>query len=78
MTAQLDINDNAGRIVYVKPVAIADLPEDMQDQIEEQTGITGTVYSVHAADGQQLALVADRNLAFQLAREYDYSAVAVH
>lgn len=78
MTDQLDLNDNAGRIVYVKPVAVADLPSDMQEEIQEQTGITGTIYSVHDADGQQLALVADRQLAFQLAQQHDYAPVAVH
>jgi hypothetical protein len=33
---------------------------------------------VHDSDGQQLALVADRKLAFRLARQNDYAPVAVH
>ena len=36
------------------------------------------LYAVHDSDGQQLALVADRKLAFVLARQHDLSPVAVH
>jgi hypothetical protein len=61
-------------IVYVRPVAVADLPDSVQDQVE---GLT-VVYSVHKASGEQLALVADRGLAFALAREHDMAPVSVH
>lgn len=61
-------------IVYVRPVAVADLPKELQEQIG---GLT-TVYSVNDADGQQLALVKDRNLAFMLARQHDMAPVNVH
>lgn len=62
------------RIVYVRPVAAEDLPQDVRDQI----GAARVVYSVNAADGQRLALVADRNLAFHLARAHDLAPVNVH
>lgn len=62
------------RIVYVRPVAVADLP----DEIREQIGPVETVYSVHAPNGQQLALVADRKMAFHLARSHDFAPVSVH
>lgn len=62
------------RIVYIRPVAVSDLPQDVQDQIGPMT----TVYSVHRQDGEQLALVADRALAFVLAREHDLAPVSVH
>lgn len=62
------------RIVYVRPVAVEDLP----DEVRAQMGELEVIYSVHGADGQQLALVADRNLAFHLAREHDYTPVSVH
>ncbi|MEO8243035.1 MAG: DUF1150 family protein [bacterium] len=61
-------------IVYVRPVAVADLPRDLQEQAE---GFT-TIYSVHRPDGERLALVADRNLAFALARQHDMAPVSVH
>lgn len=62
------------RIVYVKTVDVADLPDDVQGQIEGLDHL----YAVHDSNGQQLALVADRKLAFRLARQNDYSPVAVH
>jgi hypothetical protein len=62
------------RIVYVRPVATEDLPEDIREQI----GSAKVVYSVNAADGQRLALVADRRLAFHLARAHDFAPVNVH
>lgn len=61
-------------IVYVRPVAVADLP----DEVRAQIGGLETVYSVHRADGEQLALVADRGLAFHLARQHDFAPVSVH
>ena len=62
------------KIVYVRPVAVADLPQDVREQIGE----IETVYSVHDTDGQQLALVRDRNMAFLLARQHDLAPVSVH
>jgi hypothetical protein len=64
----------ADRIVYVREVAVADLPED----VREQVGGMDVIWSVHGADGRQLALVADRRLAFHLAREHDFTPVSVH
>jgi hypothetical protein len=66
--------ESAERIVYVRPVAVADLPDEIRDQI----GAVETVYSVNAPNGQQLALVADRKLAFHLARSHDFAPVSVH
>jgi hypothetical protein len=46
----------------------------MQEQVE---GIE-TLYAVHGADGERLAVVKERNLAFALARQNDYAPVTVH
>lgn len=62
------------KIVYVKTVDVADLPADIRDG----AGDLQQLYAVHDAAGTQLALVADRRLAFSLAREHDYAPVAVH
>lgn len=64
----------ADRIVYVREVAVDDLP----DEVREQVGDVDVIWSVHGADGQQLALVADKKLAFHLAREHDFTPVSVH
>jgi hypothetical protein len=66
--------ETAQSIVYVRPVAVADLPAEVQAQIG---GLT-TVYSVNRPDGARLALVADRNLAFVLARQHEMVPVNVH
>lgn len=64
----------ADRTVYVKTIAVTDLPSEVREQAEglEQ------LYAVHDSEGQQLALVGDRKLAFALAREHDYAPVLVH
>ncbi|UAB87777.1 DUF1150 family protein [Ruegeria sp. SCSIO 43209] len=74
MNTPIEINAEGNRIVYVKAVDVADLPQDLR----EQAGDLDQLYAVHDSDGQQLALVADRKLAFVLAREHDLSPVAVH
>lgn len=62
------------RTVYVKTILVTDLPQDVQKQAEGRDQI----YAVHDAEGQQLALVGDRRLAFSLARQHDYAPVMVH
>jgi hypothetical protein len=62
------------RIVYVRTVAVAGLPEDLRSKI----GDAATVYAVHGENGEQLALVANRDLAFALARQHDMAPVSVH
>jgi hypothetical protein len=69
-----DLTALGADFVYVKPVAVATLP----DELREQAGELETIFAVHDAEGQQLALVADRNLAFVLARQYDRVPVTVH
>lgn len=74
MNQPFDPTPDGDRIVYVKTVDVADLPDEMQEKIDgfEQ------LYAVHDSAGQQLALVADRKLAFRLARQNDYAPVPVH
>jgi hypothetical protein len=62
------------RIVYVREIAVEDLPDEVRDQVD---GLE-VIWSVNGADGRQLALVADRKLAFLLAREHDFTPVSVH
>lgn len=62
------------RIVYVRPVAVADLPEEIRAQAE---GLD-TIWSVHRPDGMRVALVRDKALAFVLSRQNDMVPVSVH
>jgi hypothetical protein len=61
-------------IVYVRPVALDDLP----DEIREQAGDLTELYAVHNGEGERLALVRDRKLAFVVARQNDMAPVSVH
>ena len=74
MQEPFDGMPNDKRIVYVKAVDVAELPSEVQTQIDGLDHL----YAVHDSDGQQLALVADRKLAFRLARQNDYAPVPVH
>ncbi|MCV6823709.1 MULTISPECIES: DUF1150 domain-containing protein [Halocynthiibacter] len=74
MHTKFQLPDADSRIVYVRAVDVADLPQDIRDEIPD----VDQVYSVHKADGEQLALVNDRRTAFFLAREHDYTPMTVH
>lgn len=74
MNTPIEHADAGRRIVYVKTVDVADLP----DEVQAQAGEAQQLYAVHDAEGTQLALVADRTLAFVLARQHDFAPVAVH
>ncbi len=75
MNTKLDFANSMGdRLVYIRPVVVADLPDEVQEQAEGREQI----YGVHSSDGLCLALVKDRSLAFALARQNDFSPVEVH
>ena len=75
MDQKYDIGlDDAERIVYVREVGLDELPDEVRDQV----GGHKRLYAVHDAEGQRLALVADRKLAFILARQNDMAPVSVH
>ena len=49
-------------VAYVKPVTVD----------------SGTAFAVHAADGSELAVFADREVAFVTARQNDLEPLSVH
>ncbi|MEJ6389576.1 DUF1150 family protein [Gymnodinialimonas ulvae] len=61
-------------IVYIRKVAVADLPDEVQVRAQ---GIE-TLYAIGAENGDQIALVKDRDLAFIVARQNDMRPVSVH
>ncbi len=65
--------ETAKRIVYVREVKTADLP----DEIRAHTALDH-LYAIHAANGDVLALVPDRAQAFVVARQNELSPVSVH
>lgn len=75
MDTEFEFPHEAGqRIAYVRAVAVEDLPKDVQSQVGDLT----TLYAVHSEEGERLALVSDRKMAFVLARQHDLDPVTVH
>lgn len=75
MDTPFDFGPETGdRIVYVRPVPVAELPEPLRTQA---AGLE-MIYAVHRPDGERLALVRDRLLAFALARQHDLAPVNAH
>lgn len=67
-------DDPMEHIVYVRSVRVKDLP----DEVRAEAGDLTDLFAVHASNGDRLALVADRKLAFALARENDLTPLPVH
>lgn len=63
-----------GNTVYVRRVTMDSLPDEIRMQAPELDAL----YAVHGVDGERLALVADRRLAFVLARQNELEPVSVH
>lgn len=66
--------ETRARTVYIREVSTETLPKEIRSQLP---GVD-TMYAVHDTDGERLALVRDRRLAFMLARQNELSPVSVH
>jgi len=75
MQTKFDMSDaDLSKTVYICPVLVSELPEEIQETASGQDAL----YAVHNADGERLALVNDRRLAFVIARQNDLAPVNVH
>ncbi len=74
MNTPYNLNADVGRMVYVKSISVDALPKEVQDQAE---GLK-ELFAVHDAEGQQLALVANRKMALALAVQNDYAPQPLH
>ncbi len=69
------------KLVYVRTVLASEVRADL---VDDDTGAVidipadTTLYSVHSGDGQRIALVGDRALAFAAARQHEMNPVSVH
>ena len=61
-------------LVYIKTVAVTELPLDLQRQVRPDK----TLYAVHKADGERVAVVENRALAYSLARDNDLTPMTLH
>lgn len=75
MDTKFDFGSNStDTTVYIRPVQTSTLPHEIQEQIP---GVD-TLYAVHDADGERLALVRERAMAFSLALQNEMTPVSVH
>jgi hypothetical protein len=67
-------------LVYVREISAADVLADVK--IEEAKGLMidpdQTLYAVHSADGERLAVMLDRETAFAAAVAHELAPVSVH
>lgn len=74
MDSKFDFGAETPQTVYIRQVSAETLPQDVRAQLP---GVQ-TLYAVHDTDGERLALVQDRALAFTLARQNELRPVSVH
>lgn len=65
---------DAENIVYIRQVETRTLPQEIRQQLP---GVD-SMYAVHDSDGERLALVKERALAFMLARQNELTPLSVH
>lgn len=67
-------------IVYVREIDTANLPSDLAGKLAEARGgeSDAPAYAVHDAEGNPIAIFADRDLAFAAARLHDMAPVSAH
>ncbi len=61
-------------IAYVRPIKTSELPAEIRAQLPD----IPQVYAIHHEEGERLALVSDRTMAFIMARQNDFTPVSVH
>lgn len=61
-------------IAYIRQIKTSSLPQELQERV----GQVDRIYSIHDEEGDQLALVSDRRMAFVMARQNDMEPVSVH
>ena len=70
-----------GKTVYIRAVKALDVIDEIEDDLNElevEVASSDILYSVHAADGERLAIIGDRELAFAAARQHEMDPVSVH
>lgn len=74
MNTKFDMSEMGANIVYLKPMNMADLPDD----VREQAGDLQQIFAVHNGMGEQVAYIADLTYASDLADQNNVRIVALH
>lgn len=64
----------SSNIVYMRPIDKSELPKDISIGLEDGQSI----FAVFSEEGEQIALIADRRLAIDLAKEHSFDLHSVH
>jgi hypothetical protein len=84
LTPETFANIGVPNIVYVREVLAGDLADDLANELKDAMGselnlpADTRLFAVHAANGQRMAILDDRDTAFAGARQYDLEPVSVH
>lgn len=67
-------------LVYVRPVSAAEIIADTPTEVIKGFNITPdqTLYAVHRANGERLAVLGDKNAAVAAALAHELAPVSVH
>jgi len=67
-------------LVYVRPIKARDILGETPDDMVQGFSLdpNQTLYAVHRADGERLAVLTDRNSAVAAALAHDLAPVSVH
>lgn len=79
--AQFAAGHDAAKLVYIRAISASDVMDDLTDEFGDmqiEIDADAVLYSVHDSDGERLALVGDRELAFAAARQHEMTPVSVH
>lgn len=76
LTPEIFANIGVPNIVYVREVLAGDLGSELGSEIDVPADTK--LYAVHAANGQRMAVLDDRDTAFAGARQYDLEPLSVH
>jgi hypothetical protein len=82
MTPMMTKEDFAGMgapdLVYVREVKASDLLEEAVEMKDITFDPNQSLYAVHSADGERLAVMLDRETAFAAAVAHELEPVSVH
>ena len=72
------ISNSVERVRSMSPSELATLGMEDMAYVKPIVVDGTSAYAVHAADGTQIAVIADRDLAFAAVRQHDLEPVSVH
>ncbi|MDO8290443.1 MAG: DUF1150 domain-containing protein [Parvibaculum sp.] len=67
-------------VVYIRPVRAGELADELGAQFTAEIDVPADaiLYAVHAANGERMAVLDDRDAAFAGARQYELEPLSVH